>query len=178
MTLRVCTEVASAQPIAGTYLFQERAGTPVSGSLLSLLPTENFARCSFEHDLCGWEAATGSPVWSRNTSLNLGTSYSIPTRDHSNNSRAGTWRGTSAPAEPHRRWTCPGVTHTWALLRTAVSCTHTSAQLHSAPAPPAGFFLHVGGGPTAQAGGTAQLISPTFQATSSCSVSHGWVLMS
>ncbi|KAM4760976.1 apical endosomal glycoprotein [Cyanocitta cristata] len=82
---------------------------------------KNFTHCSFDHDLCGWEVATGPPVWSRNTSLSLGTSYSAPTRDHSNNSRAG-------------------------------------------------LFLHVGGGPTAQAGGTAQLISPTFQATNSCSL--------
>ncbi|NWY39859.1 AEGP protein, partial [Sylvia atricapilla] len=76
---------------------------------------KNFTHCSFDHDLCGWEAVDGPSVWDRNTSLNLGTSYSIPTRDHSNNSRAG-------------------------------------------------FFLHV------QAGGTAQLSSPTFQATNSCSL--------
>ncbi|NXU46816.1 AEGP protein, partial [Drymodes brunneopygia] len=82
---------------------------------------KNFTRCSFDYDLCGWEAAAGPAVWGRNTSLNLGTSYSTPTRDHSNNSRTG-------------------------------------------------FFLHVGSGPTAQAGGTAQLSSPTFQATNSCSV--------
>ncbi|NWI43480.1 AEGP protein, partial [Picathartes gymnocephalus] len=82
---------------------------------------KNFTRCSFDHDLCGWEAVAGPPMWGRNTSLNLGTSYSIPTRDHSNNSRAG-------------------------------------------------FFLHVGSGSTAQAGGTAQLSSPTFQATNSCSL--------
>ncbi|NXN89128.1 AEGP protein, partial [Bombycilla garrulus] len=82
---------------------------------------KNFTHCSFDHDLCGWEATAGPPMWARNTSLNLGTSYGIPTRDHSNNSRAG-------------------------------------------------FFLHVASGPTAQAGGTAQLSSPTFQATSSCSL--------
>ncbi|NWI01420.1 AEGP protein, partial [Tichodroma muraria] len=82
---------------------------------------KNFTHCSFDHDLCGWEAVDGPLVWSRNTSLNLGTSYGIPTRDHSNNSRAG-------------------------------------------------FFLHVGSGPTALAGGTAQLSSPTFQATNSCSL--------
>ncbi|NWH34041.1 AEGP protein, partial [Chloropsis hardwickii] len=82
---------------------------------------KNFTRCSFDYDLCGWETAAGPPVWGRNTSLNLGTSYGIPTRDHSNNS--------------------------WA-----------------------GFFLHVSSGPTAQAGGTAQLSSPTFQATNSCSL--------
>nr|XP_026652154.1 apical endosomal glycoprotein isoform X2 [Zonotrichia albicollis] len=82
---------------------------------------ENFTCCSFDYDLCGWEMAAGPPVWGRNTSLNLGTSYSIPTRDHSNNSRAG-------------------------------------------------FFLHVSSDPTAQAGGTAQLSSPTFQATNSCSL--------
>ncbi|NXQ67572.1 AEGP protein, partial [Quiscalus mexicanus] len=82
---------------------------------------KNFTHCSFDYDLCGWETAAGPPVWGRNTSLNLGTSYSIPTRDHSNNSRAG-------------------------------------------------FFLHVSSDPTAQAGGTAQLSSPTFQATNSCSL--------
>ncbi|XP_074412177.1 apical endosomal glycoprotein isoform X1 [Zonotrichia albicollis] len=82
---------------------------------------KNFTCCSFDYDLCGWETAAGPPVWGRNTSLNLGTSYSIPTRDHSNNSRAG-------------------------------------------------FFLHVSSDPTAQAGGTAQLSSPTFQATNSCSL--------
>ncbi|NXO72987.1 AEGP protein, partial [Phainopepla nitens] len=82
---------------------------------------KNFTHCSFDHDLCGWEATAGPPVWGRSTSLDLGTSYGIPTRDHSNNSRAG-------------------------------------------------FFLHVGSSPTAQAGGTAQLSSPTFQATNSCSL--------
>ncbi|XP_032933719.1 apical endosomal glycoprotein [Catharus ustulatus] len=82
---------------------------------------KNFTHCSFDHDLCDWEEVSMPPVWSRNTSLNLGTSYGIPTRDHSNNSRAG-------------------------------------------------FFLHVGSGPTAQASGTAQLRSPTFQATNSCSL--------
>ncbi|NXO98654.1 AEGP protein, partial [Certhia brachydactyla] len=82
---------------------------------------KNFTHCSFDHNLCGWEVAARPPVWGRNTSLDLGTSYGIPTRDHSNNSRSG-------------------------------------------------FFLHVGSGPTAQAGGTAQLSSPIFQATSSCSL--------
>ncbi|NXY61720.1 AEGP protein, partial [Callaeas wilsoni] len=82
---------------------------------------KNFTHCSFDHDLCDWEAAAGPSVWGRNTSLDLGTSYGIPTRDHSNSSRAG-------------------------------------------------FFLHVGSGLTAQAGGTAQLSSPTFQATNSCSL--------
>ncbi|XP_056361386.1 apical endosomal glycoprotein [Oenanthe melanoleuca] len=83
----------------------------------------NFTHCSFDHDLCGWEevAEPPAPVWGRNTSLSLGTSYGIPTRDHSNNSRAG-------------------------------------------------FFLYVGSDPTAQADGTAQLRSPTFQATNSCSL--------
>ncbi|XP_053818399.1 apical endosomal glycoprotein isoform X3 [Vidua chalybeata] len=82
---------------------------------------KNFTHCSFDYDLCDWEIVAGPPVWGRNTSLNLGTSYNIPTRDHSNNSRAG-------------------------------------------------FFLHVSSDPTAQAGGTAQLSSPTFQATNSCSL--------
>ncbi|NXM76420.1 AEGP protein, partial [Serilophus lunatus] len=50
---------------------------------------ESFTKCSFERDLCDWKAETGPSLWERNTSLNLGTSYSIPTRDHSNNSRTG-----------------------------------------------------------------------------------------
>lgn len=118
MTLRVYRGVAPAQPIAGTWDLSKRGlGPQVSGSLLSLLLTDNFTRCSFDHSLCGWEAVAGPAEWGRNTSLNLGTSYGIPTRDHSNNSRAGTWQGTSAPAEPRCRWTCPGVTHAWALLK-------------------------------------------------------------
>ncbi|NXS75447.1 AEGP protein, partial [Pandion haliaetus] len=48
-----------------------------------------FTLCSFEQNLCSWEAEVGQPAWERNTSLNLGTAYGIPTRDHSNNSRAG-----------------------------------------------------------------------------------------
>ncbi|KAM6371957.1 apical endosomal glycoprotein [Pluvialis apricaria] len=50
---------------------------------------KHFRPCSFEKDLCSWEAEVGQPMWERNTSLNLGTVPSIPTRDHSNNSRAG-----------------------------------------------------------------------------------------
>ncbi|KAM6047403.1 LOW QUALITY PROTEIN: apical endosomal glycoprotein [Theristicus caerulescens] len=80
-----------------------------------------FRHCSFEQDLCDWKAEVGQPAWERNTSLNLGTAYSIPTRDHSNNSRAG-------------------------------------------------FFLHVGSASAAGASGPAQLSSPTFQATNSCSL--------
>ncbi|NWI90946.1 AEGP protein, partial [Pitta sordida] len=72
----------------------------------SLEECKVFTNCSFEHDLCGWEAEDGSPSWDRNTSLNLGTSYSIPTRDHSSNSRTGFFlhvgsapaAGTSSPA--------------------------------------------------------------------------------
>ncbi|XP_072792909.1 apical endosomal glycoprotein [Taeniopygia guttata] len=88
------------------------------GSDEDMAQCKNFTHCSFDYDLCDWEAAAGPPVWGRNTSLNLGISYSIPTRDHSNNSRAG-------------------------------------------------FFLHVSSDRT---GGTAQLSSPTFQATNSCSL--------
>ncbi|KAM6110317.1 apical endosomal glycoprotein [Pterocles gutturalis] len=50
---------------------------------------KSFPLCSFEQDLCGWEAEVGQPAWERNTSLNLGTVYGIPGRDHSSNSRAG-----------------------------------------------------------------------------------------
>ncbi|NXK93538.1 AEGP protein, partial [Formicarius rufipectus] len=80
-----------------------------------------FTNCSFEHDLCDWEAEAGPPSWERNTSLILGTLYGIPTRDHSTNSRTG-------------------------------------------------FFLHVGSAPSMKASGTAQLSSPSFQATNSCSL--------
>ncbi|KFR04321.1 Apical endosomal glycoprotein, partial [Nipponia nippon] len=82
---------------------------------------KSFLRCSFEQDLCNWKAEVGQLAWERNTSLNLGTAYSIPTRDHSNNSRAG-------------------------------------------------FFLHVGSDSAAGASGPAQLSSPIFQATNSCSL--------
>ncbi|XP_049688273.1 apical endosomal glycoprotein [Accipiter gentilis] len=50
---------------------------------------KSFTLCSFEQNLCSWEVEVGQPAWERNTSLNLGTAYGIPTRDHSNNSRAG-----------------------------------------------------------------------------------------
>ncbi|KAM6192740.1 apical endosomal glycoprotein [Sarcoramphus papa] len=50
---------------------------------------KSFTPCSFEQNLCDWEAEVGQPAWERNTSLNLGTAYGIPTRDHSSNSRAG-----------------------------------------------------------------------------------------
>ncbi|NXP53011.1 AEGP protein, partial [Heliornis fulica] len=80
-----------------------------------------FTRCSFEQGLCSWKVETGQLEWERNTSLNLGTSYSIPTRDHSSNNRTG-------------------------------------------------FFLHVGSASATGAGSTAQLTSPAFQATNSCSL--------
>ncbi|NWT80518.1 AEGP protein, partial [Lanius ludovicianus] len=119
---QVCGAQESRCP-RGSCLARHRFcdGTDDCGDSSDEAQCKDFTRCSFDYNLCGWEVVAGPPVWSRNTSLNLGTSYSIPTRDHSNNSRAG-------------------------------------------------FFLHVGGGPTAQAGGTAQLISPTFQATNSCSL--------
>ncbi|KAJ7410889.1 hypothetical protein BTVI_51898 [Pitangus sulphuratus] len=82
---------------------------------------KSFTNCSFEHDLCSWEAGAGPPSWDRNTNLNLGTLYGFPTRDHSTNSRAG-------------------------------------------------FFLYVGSAPSTGASSTAQLSSPFFQATSSCSL--------
>ncbi|XP_009956989.1 PREDICTED: apical endosomal glycoprotein, partial [Leptosomus discolor] len=50
---------------------------------------KSFTFCPFEHNLCGWEVEDRQPAWERNTSLNLGTTYGIPTRDHSSNSRAG-----------------------------------------------------------------------------------------
>ncbi|NXD83035.1 AEGP protein, partial [Halcyon senegalensis] len=61
---------------------------------------KSFIRCTFEESLCSWEAEVGQPKWERNTSLNLGTAYGIPTRDHSSSSRAGAWLGTSTPGEP------------------------------------------------------------------------------
>ncbi|XP_071430418.1 apical endosomal glycoprotein isoform X2 [Pithys albifrons albifrons] len=82
---------------------------------------KSFTNCSFEHNLCDWTAAAGPALWDRNTSLILGTSYSIPTRDHSTNSRTG-------------------------------------------------FFLHVSSASSVEASGTAQLVSPSFQATNSCSL--------
>ncbi|NXG02154.1 AEGP protein, partial [Sakesphorus luctuosus] len=82
---------------------------------------KSFTNCSFEHNLCGWEAEAGPASWGRNTSLILGTSYGIPTRDHSTNSRTG-------------------------------------------------FFIHVSSASNMEASGTAQLSSPSFQATSSCSL--------
>ncbi|NWU85567.1 AEGP protein, partial [Onychorhynchus coronatus] len=82
---------------------------------------KSFTNCSFERDLCEWEAESGLSSWDRNTSLNLGTLYGFPTRDHSTNSRAG-------------------------------------------------FFLHVGGASNTGSSGTARLSSPSFQATSSCSL--------
>ncbi|NWH57410.1 AEGP protein, partial [Geococcyx californianus] len=50
---------------------------------------KSFTQCSFEEGLCNWKAEDEPLVWKRNTSLNLGTAYSIPTRDHTNKSRAG-----------------------------------------------------------------------------------------
>ncbi|NXH22444.1 AEGP protein, partial [Bucco capensis] len=85
------------------------------GSDENAVQCKSFIPCSFEKNLCGWDVEAGQPAWERNTNLNLGTTYSIPTRDHSNNSRAG-------------------------------------------------YFLHVG------TSGTAQLRSPTFRATNSCSL--------
>ncbi|RLW00552.1 hypothetical protein DV515_00008972 [Chloebia gouldiae] len=121
---QACEAQASRCP-RGSCLEQHRFcdGTDDCGdnSDEGMAQCKNFTHCSFDYDLCDWEVAAGPPVWGRNTSLNLGISYSIPTRDHSNNSRAG-------------------------------------------------FFLHVSSDPTTQAGGTAQLSSPTFQATNSCSL--------
>lgn len=62
------------------------------------LPADSFRHCSFEEGLCSWEVEVAQPMWERNTSLNLGTSYGIPTRDHSSNSRAGTLPSTSQGA--------------------------------------------------------------------------------
>ncbi|NWU69545.1 AEGP protein, partial [Pterocles burchelli] len=50
---------------------------------------KSFPICSFEQNLCGWEAEAGQPAWERNTSLSLGSVYGVPGRDHSSNSRAG-----------------------------------------------------------------------------------------
>ncbi|KAM6117416.1 apical endosomal glycoprotein [Phoenicopterus ruber ruber] len=59
------------------------------GSDEAAMQCKSFFPCSFEQGLCGWEVEVGQPAWERNSSLNLGTAYGIPTRDHSNNSRAG-----------------------------------------------------------------------------------------
>ncbi|XP_075376121.1 apical endosomal glycoprotein [Mycteria americana] len=59
------------------------------GSDEDAMQCKSFNPCSFEQGLCSWKVEVGQPAWERNTSLNLGTAYSIPTRDHSNNSRAG-----------------------------------------------------------------------------------------
>ncbi|KAM6316011.1 apical endosomal glycoprotein [Podargus strigoides] len=91
------------------------------GSDEDAMRCKSFTLCSFEEGLCSWELKAGQLVWERNTSLNLGTTFSLPTRDHSNNSRAG-------------------------------------------------FFLHVGSALAAGASSMAQLSSPTFQATDSCSL--------
>lgn len=102
-------------------------------------------------------------------SLNLGTMYSIPTRDHSNNSRAGMWWAPAPQGSPPMG---RGVTCAWAQLAKTASCPRV-------PLPsPTGFFLHVGNASATGAGSPARLSSPTFQATNSCSVSHGWDLAS
>ncbi|XP_024997192.3 apical endosomal glycoprotein isoform X1 [Gallus gallus] len=48
-----------------------------------------FTFCSFEEDLCSWEVEAGQPTWERNTSVGLGTTSGVPTRDHSTNSATG-----------------------------------------------------------------------------------------
>ncbi|NXI67052.1 AEGP protein, partial [Anseranas semipalmata] len=50
---------------------------------------QGFDNCSFEEGFCNWEVQAGQPAWERNTSMNLGTTYGVPTRDHSTNSVAG-----------------------------------------------------------------------------------------
>ncbi|XP_061867755.1 apical endosomal glycoprotein [Colius striatus] len=50
---------------------------------------QSFNHCSFEQNLCSWQVEEGQPKWDRNTSLDLGTASSIPSRDHSSNSRTG-----------------------------------------------------------------------------------------
>nr|XP_038021098.1 apical endosomal glycoprotein isoform X1 [Anas platyrhynchos] len=49
---------------------------------------QNFNNCSFENGFCNWVEA-GQMTWERNTSMKLGATYGIPTRDHSTNSAAG-----------------------------------------------------------------------------------------
>ncbi|NXS63030.1 AEGP protein, partial [Brachypteracias leptosomus] len=69
------------------------------GSDESSAQCNSFNFCSFEQNLCSWVVEAGQPAWERNTSLDLGTAYGIPPRDHSNNSRAGFFlRVGSAPA--------------------------------------------------------------------------------
>lgn len=62
-------------------------------------PTENFNTCSFENGFCSWVEA-GQTTWERNTSMNLGATYGIPTRDHSINSAAGTCWVVGSPMSP------------------------------------------------------------------------------
>ncbi|KAM9521734.1 apical endosomal glycoprotein [Guaruba guarouba] len=77
----------------GSCLAQHRFcdGTDDCGDGSDEDPTQctSFELCSFEQNLCSWEAEAGQPAWERNTSLNLGTAHGIPSRDHSSNSRAG-----------------------------------------------------------------------------------------
>uniref|UniRef100_A0A8C2TZ18 MAM domain containing 4 n=1 Tax=Coturnix japonica TaxID=93934 RepID=A0A8C2TZ18_COTJA len=49
----------------------------------------SFTFCSFEEGLCSWEVEAGQLTWGRNTSMGLGTTSGVPTRDHSTNSATG-----------------------------------------------------------------------------------------
>lgn len=145
------------------------------------LPAESFSHCSFEQGLCSWEVEVEQPAWERNTSLNLGTGYGIPTRDHSSNSRAGTWPNTSQGAPVLVPRLCPpapggntglGLACGCAEKTATCICTPNLAPLSPFLASPAGFFLHVGSALATGTGSTARLSSPTLKANKSCSVSH------
>lgn len=130
-------------------------GWPLSVCHCSHCPTEFFTFCSFEEDLCSWEVEAGQPTWERNTSVGLGTTSGVPTRDHSTNSATGVcWQ-----------WVRHASHHPFSFCL----CAHVPSPAQSHLGVSSGYFLHtIAGGAVS----VARLSSPTFQATNSCSVSH------
>ncbi|NXK54334.1 AEGP protein, partial [Chauna torquata] len=59
------------------------------GSDEAMQHCRHFNVCSFEQNFCIWKVEAGQLAWERNTSVNLGAMYGVPTRDHSMNSAAG-----------------------------------------------------------------------------------------